>query len=70
MGIKSFLKTSSVTRKAMFATIVAQICGDYITKIVSVIADTTTVKTARKSRGECPLRKLPPRKGRTRTFTH
>ena len=37
MGVKSFTKTSSVTGEAIFATIVDQICGGYINKIVSVI---------------------------------
>ena len=49
MGVKSFPKTSSVTGEAIFATIVDQICGGYINKIVSVMADTTAVNTGKKS---------------------
>ena len=65
MGVKSFPKTSSVTGEAIFATIVDQICGGYINKIVSVMADTTAVNTGKKSGGKCPFRKVLSRKGRT-----
>ena len=49
MDVKSFPKTSSITGEAIFATIIYQICGGYINKIVSVMADTTAVNTGKKS---------------------